>query len=249
MNEPPEEDIQWLDLAPDSGTDVEDLTVGTGRHRAAPTRPSTTRSGRMLRYAAGCTLVTALGVAAIVHTRSADHQDAMPERSNARTSETPVARAVGLSPFDRILAMVRAPHLTGAIRQSSPGTPCAAVAVGSSPEHSALRAVRAVAPGTRLRDSSRTLDQFAGLCAVLIRFSAPGAVTITIASSAPDSTAHGPLDNVEVGIQTVDGITTSYAEQHWHNGWTVLVGASGNQSRLPGSRELSALVADRRLLW
>jgi len=157
----------------------------------------------------------------------------------------------GLSPFDRVLALAHQ-QLRGEIRQTSPPGSCAPVRVGHPPE-TAIRAVvnTLVIGAPTVVVSARTLDQFTGLCAVQLRATTLGGGVIIVVqiSAPPPHPQHNTLDAVEVGVETDAGVTTKYALQTRHDGWIILVGATGSSSAVPNTRELGDAAATPSMVW
>jgi hypothetical protein len=139
--------------------------------------------------------------------------------------------------------------LANYVRQTSAAGACTTVRVGLSPTDRIVHTVAMTMPGFHLRDSGRTLDQFTGLCSLIVRETRPGAVlTITVAAPALQPSALS-YTKIETGIETDAGATTKYARAVTPAGWTVLVGATGLQSRLPSAADLVGLAQQANLLW
>jgi hypothetical protein len=155
-----------------------------------------------------------------------------------------------VSPFDEVAALASRP-LVDRIRQVSAPSACTPVAPGHAPERSVRGVLRQLLDGVQVVDSARTLDQFVGLCAIEVRATAPGRVVLTVLIAAPaPRVPRSSIDALEVGIETHDDVTTEYAQQVWHTGWSVLVGASGPVSAvLPRTRDLTVAAQSPALLW
>jgi hypothetical protein len=139
--------------------------------------------------------------------------------------------------------------LANYVRQTSAAGACATVRVGTSPTDRIVHIVATNLPGFQLRDSGRTLDQFTGLCSLIVRETRPGAVlTITVAAPAARASTRS-YTKIETGIESDATATTKFVRAETPTGWTVLVGATGRQSRLPSASELVNLAQQAHLRW
>jgi hypothetical protein len=224
---------------PNDAEDVLDIgSSGPGwlAHLAAPPPERTRRAG----WYAGGVAVAAVLVAALVHggspppaPRAAPHDPTHSLRTLASIRELAARRSA----------------LADYVRQTSAAGACALVRVGLSPTDRVVHTVATSLPGFRLKDSGRTLDQFTGLCSLIVRETRPGAVlTISVASpgAQPPSRAY---TKIETGIESDAAATTKYVRAETPTGWTVLVGATGHQAQLPTAADLVRLAQQAGLLW
>jgi hypothetical protein len=167
-----------------------------------------------------------------------------------RTVAAPVP-AASLTPFDRVVALIRQKSLSDNIRQASEAGACAQVPVGYSPERAVLALVRQLAPGAKQTDAARTIDQFTGLCSLVLRATAPGHVRLVVSVSAPPPhPAPNTLDAVEVGLENNGPDTTvEYVMENVHTGWVVLIGAVGSAADLPRTVDLAAAADAPGMRW
>jgi hypothetical protein len=155
------------------------------------------------------------------------------------------------SPFERVLALVGEPHLTGNIRQASEPGGCTPVAPGHSPERAVLTVLRQqVLSDPSAIDTARTLDQFTGLCSLELRASAPGGVRLVVLISAPPGRPGlFTLDAVEVGLENTGAVSVEYVAEAMHTGWQILIGAVGPPADLPRTADLTRAAGEPQLQW
>jgi hypothetical protein len=199
-------------------------------------------SDRVTRIAAG------LGAAALVAILVSGLTQTDPRTTppdSGRHDPTHSARTIATI---RALAAQRF-QLADYVRQTSPAGACATVRVGSEPTDRIERAVHAALPGFTAKDSGRTLDQFTGLCSIVVRETSGRAVlTVTVASPTADP-VRGAYTKIETGIASDAGGTTKYVRAITPSGWSVLVGATGQRTALPGVQSLVALAQETSLTW
>ena len=172
-----------------------------------------------------------------------------------QAAPSPVRSTVGqaVSPASDHLSQVLAgahDQLVDEIRQSSQPHACVPVAVGTSPARGVTAVLHRLDPALRVTDSAWVIDQYTNLCSLQVRARGSAGQVITVSVAAPSARPRrASFDVIEVGIATVEGVTTEYASDVTRDGWTVLVGATGTQRDLPGTAALSGVAAQRQLLW
>jgi hypothetical protein len=141
-------------------------------------------------------------------------------------------------------------ELTDYVRQTSAPGACAPVRVGRSPARRIGRDIEMILPGYAERDSGRTLDEFTGLCSIVVRATrGAAALTVMVSTPAAQSPAADPYTKIETGIESESGATTKYVRATTTAGWTVLIGATGRSADLPGVAELVRLAQEPGLTW
>jgi hypothetical protein len=179
----------------------------------------------------------------------------MTTRTAAPASPTPAATTAPYDPQQQpmasVLALARNDRpLTDYVRQTSTRGACALVPVGHSPTRAIAEAVRRALPEFTGLDVGRTLDQFTGLCSVDLRATHGRHATLTLSVAAPaPHTVDAAYTYVQTGIRTSAGVTTKYVWAVTRTGWTILIGATGNDRDLPGVQDLLELTEQRSLTW
>lgn len=212
-----------------------------------------TSSRTRLRFAiAIAVLIT--GVAVLVQRpdgRGADTAGA-PSRSTAAKAPPQAADASTSSDFAAVLALAHhRGRLTDYVRQDSPAGSCAPVRVGYSPVGAIVRTATRYVPTLVVIDSSRTLDQFTGLCAVAVRASVARAAVLTISVSAPPARPPRGATSarIETGIITSGQVTTKYVSVVTTTGRQVVVGDTGPSAAAVPIRDLLTLAQAPALAW
>jgi len=230
------------ELAPPDPAEAEDvLDIGTSGPRwvARLLRPA---SERVARVSAG---LGALAVAAVLVGALAQTDPGTPAADTGRHDPTHSGRTIAAI---RALAAQRF-QVADYVRQTSPAGSCATVPVGSAPTSRIERTIHAALPGFTAIDSGRTLDQFTGLCSVIVReTNGRAVVTVSIASPTADP-VRGAYTRIETGIASDADGTTKYVRAITPAGWTVLVGATGRRTTLPGVQTLVVLAQESSLTW
>lgn len=132
----------------------------------------------------------------------------------------------------------------------SDATSCKAVKIGTSPQHEAGLALQRGLHGYRLIDTSRTIDQTAGLCALQVRaHDSSGTVALLMVSSpSPDPVAHR-RGLLETHTAPLEDLVVQYSRFTTADGWIVVVGTSGPRGRQPAETLLGALAMNSALRW
>lgn len=198
--------------------------------------PATIRVG-VLGLAAVAVLVTAL----------ATHQAHRPAPAK---DTAPAAEQVAT---DRAMALIEANARAGGlhdyIRSNSSRGACMLVPVGGAPERDIAAAITRTLPGYRVRDVSRTIDQFTALCAMSVRAVDVQGSVLVVSVAAPQQATTRPFTELTVGARTEPRDAVSIATALTTSGWSITVGVVGPLADEPSSADLQRLSQDPGLLW
>ena len=135
------------------------------------------------------------------------------------------------------------------VRPTAQKGACPFVRQGQWPVTTASDAVHKWLPGFTVKGSSRTIDELANLCGLSLQARDRRGTIAVVIVTPPDSHVKGQMVLLSTGFVLSTPTTTSYVTTTNSTGWTIQVGAIGQNSRLPSSRDLVSLAQDPGLLW
>ena len=226
---------------PSDGPDVSGEDVLTSRSTRLP-------SWFVMLLIAG---VAAIAVVVIVERQPASkHAVATsPSSSLPSTSSSPV------SATDEMLAAIYEHGRDGSaahdvVRGGPEAGSCKLVRVGTSPQRAAALALQRQLPAYRVIDSSRIIDQSAGLCGLQVRGRDDlGNVVLIMVTSPAVGPPLGRNQSLVSGAGSFRNLYVEYAQFTTPDGWTVVVGTSGPNGVAPSTNVLDDLASNPALRW
>lgn len=226
--------LEFVDEATDDQLDVE-------RRRRVP------------RWMIGLVVTAVAAVAVVVVQRNpaTNHRPSASPSSDVVAAPMPASLAALDETFTAVYESARdATPAHDILRTGTDATSCMGVRIGTAPERNASAALVRGLPGYTLLDSSRVIDEGAGLCALEVRArDTSGTVALIMVSSPSASRAPHLREALETHSALLGNIVVEYARFTTPDGWMIVVGTSGPMGRQPPARLLEDLAISSALRW
>jgi hypothetical protein len=230
-------DLEFIDESPEDAGDFDD-DVLSGRR------------GRVPRWFVALVVAAVAAIAVVVVVQGQPDQKrriAVPVVTPSPAHKPSAIELTLAAIYQRARDVVPAQDV---LRGGSSSGSCKLVQVGSSPQRAASVALQQRLPGYRIVDTSRIIDQTAGLCALQVRArDEAGNVALIMVTSPSLGPTLGRHQMLEAHAGPFNDTFVEYAQFTTRDGWTVIVGTSGVKTRQPSTTVLGELASSPALRW
>jgi hypothetical protein len=209
-----------------------------------PTGPDGPSRRRVLQISG----LVVLAVIVLIALRHGETTTSRPPSTPSSAAPSPVhTPGLGTKAGSLIALAEHTAPLSDVVRGGGTRGACALVAPGSSPQTAVVRAIARTLGPIRSAGTSRTIDQFAGLCELQVRVVEAHYTVVAIVTSPTSAAARRANEFVEVTNTSLGERTLAYVEVIDVQGWHVLIGTLGRQRA--SDQDLLSLAHASALRW
>jgi hypothetical protein len=232
--------LEFIDEPPPADGDFDERPAG---RRHAPT------------WLTALAVVAAVAIAVLIATQhtpggapSASNTPAASSRSAAPKPTKPVSQRISAAAALVLAFAERTRPLDNFARFGGSPTSCAQVSVHRTPpQRTVVAAIDAIVAPAHSTTTMRVINQFQGLCELVVRAVERNYVLVAMITSPPAASRHRPSEFVQLGNLAIADDVLAYVQIISVTNWSVVVGTFGTDRA--SDRDLLALAQDPRMQW